>query len=94
MEALAKSNRHRIDELAKDSEALNKLATSVAVMAEKQNSMGEKQDNMVEAVNGIKQEVSSIKEAPGKRWESVVQTVVTIIVSAVVGFFLAQLGLS
>lgn len=86
LEQRSKSNSHRLDALERQTEAVNHLATSVAVMAEKVESTGEK-------VDGLCVDVQEIKQKPGKRWEAIVTTVLTALVSAVVGYFLARIGL-
>ena len=83
VEQRSKSNSHRLDALEKHTEALNTLATSVAVMAEKVEVTGEK-------VDGLCTDVQELKAEPGKRWKGVV---IYIVVAAVVGFILARLGL-
>ena len=86
VEQRGKSNSHRLDALEKQTEALNTLATSVAVMAERVEVTGEK-------VDGLCTSVQELKSEPGKRWKSVVERVIYIVVAAVVGFILARLGL-
>lgn len=87
VEQRGKSNSHRLDALEKQTEALNTLATSVAVMAEKVETTGEK-------VDGLCTDVQEIKQRPAKRWESVVVQVISILVAAALGYVLARLGLS
>ena len=86
VEQRSKSNSHRLEALEKQTEAVNRLATSVAVMAEKVETTGEK-------VDGLCTDVQELKAEPGKRWKSVVEKIIYIIVAAVVGFFLARIGL-
>ena len=80
------SNSRRLDALERHTEAVNTLATSVAVMAEKVEVTGEK-------VDGLCTDVQELKSEPGKRWKSMVERVIYIVVAAVVGFILARLGL-
>lgn len=87
VEQRGKSNSHRLDALEKQTEALNTLATSVAVLAEKVEATGEK-------VDGLCTDVQEIKQRPAKRWESVVVQVISILVAAALGYVLARLGLS
>lgn len=87
VEQRSKSNSHRLEALEKQTEALNTLATSVAVMAEKVEATGEK-------VDGLCTDVQEIKQRPAKRWESVVVQVISILVAAALGYVLARLGLS
>ena len=86
VEARCKSNSHRIDELEADNRALHQLATSVEVLATKQET--------IEAnVSEIKDDVKSLKAIPGGKWEALVEAVVTAIVGALVGFALAHAGI-
>ena len=87
VEQRSKSNAHRLDALERHTEAVNTLATSVAVMAEKVEVTGEK-------VDGLCTDVQELKAEPGKRWKGVVEKVIYIVVAAVVGFILARLGLN
>lgn len=86
VESRCKSNSHRLEALEKQTEAVNHLATSVAVMAEKVENTGDK-------VDGLCNDVKELKSAPGKRWETVVKYVVGALCSAVVGYILARVGL-
>lgn len=86
VESRCKSNSHRLDGLEKNTEALNHLATSVAVMAEKMEATGDK-------VDGLCSDVQDLKAEPGKRWKFVVEKAVYIAVSAVMGYILAKFGL-
>ena len=83
----SKSNTHRIDDLERDHQALNRLATAVEVMATKQDSMGKSVDALAGKVEALEQE-------PGKRWKFVVEKAIYIIVAAVLGYVLARAGLA
>ena len=86
IEARCKSNTHRIDDLEADNKALHQLATSVEVLATKQET--------IEAnVSEIKDDVKSLKAIPGGKWETLVKAAVTAIVGALVGFALAPAGI-
>lgn len=84
--ALAKDNKRRIDDLEQKQNTLESMATSIAILAEKQNTMSEKVDT-------INTKVTAIEQKPMKRMDSVVEQIVGIIVAAVVGFLLAKFGL-
>jgi len=86
VEQRSKSNSHRLDALEKHTEAVNTLATSVAVMAERVESTGEKVDSLCT-------DVQELKAEPGKRWKLVVEKGIYAIVAALMGFILARLGL-
>lgn len=85
-EARSKSNTHRIDKLEQSTEAINRLAPSVEVMATKQDPMNDNLDK-------IDGKVEQIEADPGKRWKSVVEKVTLLVVAAVVGYILARVGL-
>nr|DAO40045.1 MAG TPA: hemolysin [Caudoviricetes sp.] len=86
IDARCKSNQHRIDELEADNKALHQLATSVEVLATKQ-------ETIEESVNEIKLDVKALKAVPAGRWEGLIKAVVTAIVSGLVGYALALAGL-
>ena len=79
-------NTGRIKELEKKNDAVSKLASSVAVMAEHMKTMDDKIDE-------VQTSVSEITAKPGKRWDTVVMTIVTAIVAAIVGWALARAGI-
>ena len=85
LDARCKSNTHRINDLEEDNRALHQLATSVEVLATKQ-------ETIEENVNEIKADVKSIKALPGSRWEAVVKGVITALIAGLIGFALAKLG--
>lgn len=86
VEERSKSNTHRIDTLEKKQDNLDKLVGAVEILADR--------EKRVEGdVKEIKDDVKSIKDKPGKRWESLVTQLITIVVAAVAGFILAKIGL-
>lgn len=86
VETRSKSNTKRIDKIEEQTEAINRLATSMAVMAEKQ-------DETANIVTALDDKVTALETKPAKRWESIVEKVIWAVVAAVVGFLLAKIGL-
>ena len=87
IEARSKSNTHRINDLEEDNRALHQLATSVEVLATKQET--------IEAnISEIKDDVKSLKAIPGGKWEALVKTVLTALAGGLVAYALFRLGLS
>ena len=87
IEARSKSNTHRIDDLEADNKALHQLATSVEVLATKQEA--------IEAnISEIKDDVKSPKAIPGGKWEALVKTILTALAGGLVAYALFRLGLS
>lgn len=86
-DARARSNTRRIDKLEQDNVALNRLATSVEVMATKQGDMSDKLDRL----DG---KVETLESKPGKRWESIVEKAIWAVIGGVIVFLLSQIGIS
>lgn len=86
-EQRSKSNTKRIDRLEENYDALNKLTTSVEVMATKMDSMSKSLDK-------VNARLSEQEAKPGKRWEAVVEKVIFLVIGAVIAFLFAKLGLS
>lgn len=87
VEERSKSNSHRLEALEKQTEAINRIATSVEVMTVQQHTMASQ-------ITEMSQEVKELKAEPGKRWRFVVEKAIYVVVSAVVGFVLAKAGIS
>lgn len=86
VEDRSKTNTHRIDELERRADDTEKLVTSVAIIAEKQNQMeGD--------VKEMKGDVKKLVEKPAKRWDTAVEKVVYAVLLAVVAYLLAKGGL-
>lgn len=86
IDARARSNTRRLDEVEKRQADLEELTTTVKVLATR--------EEVVEKdVKEIKDDVKSLTDKPGKRWEKVVEILITVIVGGVVGFVLAQIGI-
>ena len=86
VEERSKSNSHRLDKVEASTEAINRLATCMEVMAERQ-------EQVVETVGKLDSKVTLLEEKPAKRWDSLIDKVVWAIAAALIGFVLAQVGL-
>ena len=73
----SKSNSRRLDKLEVDHEVLNRMATSIEVMATKQEAMVEKLDT-------VGKKVDVLEHVPGKRWNTLVKCFLTAFVTALV----------
>ncbi len=92
-EERSKSNTHRLDKLEASTEAINRLATNMEVMAEQQKQVVEKQEVVAESVDKLDSKVTALEQKPGKRWDGIVDKLTWALVAAVLGFLLAQIGL-
>lgn len=86
VEARSKSNAHRLDDVEKRQDNLDKLTTSVSLLAERE-------ERMESDVKEIKSDVKTLAEKPAKRWEAVVEKALLAVVAAVVAYFLGRMGL-
>ena len=85
-EQRSKSNAHRLEQLEKNTEAINRMTISLERMAMKQETMNENMSKLT-------CDVESLKAEPGKRWKFVVEKTIYFVVAAVAGFILARVGL-
>ena len=85
VEERSKSNKHRLDEVEKRQDNLDDLVGTVKVLAVREESV----ENDVKE---IKSDVKSITGKPAKKWDNLVNQVISILVAGIVGFILAKLG--
>lgn len=85
-EERAKSNSHRIDKLEETTDALNQLAQNMGIMAEKQK-------QMVDCVEKLDGKVTALEQKPVKRWDSIVEKAIAVVVTALVTYVLVKVGL-
>lgn len=85
-EQRCKSNTHRIDKLEEQQKQFNKLVSSVAVLADRQNQIGDDVDD-------IKREIKVLADKPVKRWDGIVDKIISAIIAAIMGYALARIGL-
>ena len=81
-----KSDTHRIDKLEVRQDHLDRLVASVTQLATEQ-------EHIKGDVAEIKADVKTLAEKPGKRWESVVEKVIMLVLAGIVGWVLAQAGI-
>jgi SMC interacting uncharacterized protein involved in chromosome segregation len=81
----AMRNEGRIKKLEGEHDVLQKLATSVAVMAEQIKTM----NSNVQVLTG---KVDKLEEKPAKRWDGLVDKIILTAAAAIVGFLLAHFG--
>lgn len=86
VEDRSKSNSHRLDDLERRQDNLDDLVGTVKVLAVKEEAV-EKD------VREIKTDVKSLTGKAGQKWDNLIDRIVWAIAAAVVGFFLAQIGL-
>ena len=86
VEERSKSNKHRLDEVEKRQDNLDDLVSTVKVLAVRE-------ENVENDVKEIKSDVKSLTGKPAKRWDNLVNQIITVLVAGIVGFILAKFGL-
>lgn len=86
VEQRSKSNQHRLEDVEKRQDNLDELVSTVKLLAYRE-------ETVENDVKEIKSDVKALASKPGKRWESLVEKVIFLVVSGLVGFILAKLGL-
>lgn len=86
VEERSKSNSHRLDEVEKKQDNLDKIVSTVAVLVD--------QEKRVENdVKEIKADVKTLTLKPGKRFDTIVDKLIWAVLAAVVAYILAKIGL-
>lgn len=78
----SKSNKHRLDKMEERQDNLEQLTNAFAKMETEQGYI--KKD-----VGEIKADVKALAEIPAKRWESIIERIITVVVGAIVGYLLS-----
>ena len=86
VESMCRFHEERIKKLEVSTEAINRLAASMELLASKQKEVA----NTVEKLD---KKVSIIESKPAKQWESLINQIITIIAAAIIGFLLSRLGM-
>ncbi len=81
LEARGKSNTKRMDDMEARQEQLEKLVTSVSIIAQKQ-------ETLERDVGEMKEDVKILVGKPGKRWEGLLEKAIAALVGACVAWLL------
>lgn len=85
VEERSKSNTYRLAEVEKRQDNLDDLVSTVKVLAVRE-------ENVENDVKEIKSDVKSLTGKPAKRWDNLINQVISILVAGIVGFILAKFG--
>ena len=86
VEGRSKSNTHRLDDMERRQDNIEDLVSTVKVLVVRQEAV---ENNVKE----IKNDVKMLASKPGKMWDSMMEKILLLVVSAVVGYVLGQIGL-
>ena len=87
VDSRSRSNTKRLDRLEELTETVHELATTMKLMADKQ-------ERIAETADRLDTKLSAIEQEPAKRWKAVVEKVLMTVVAALVGFVMAKLGIT
>lgn len=93
VEERSKSNTHRIDKLEGTTEAINRLATSMEVMAERQEQCVTSVGSLDSKVSTLDGKVTALEQKPAKRWDGMVDKAISALIGGLIAYMLAQLGI-
>jgi len=74
-------------------EALRRLATAVEVMANEQRHQTGKLSSLQSDLQTLDGKVDALEQKPSRRWEAAAEKALLVVISSVVTFLLARLGL-
>lgn len=86
VDARSRSNTKRLDKLEELTEVVHELATTMKLMAEKQ-------DRTAKTVERLDVKITTLEQEPAKKWKTVVEKMLATAAAAIVGFVLAKLGI-
>lgn len=89
----ARSNTRRVEKMELQTDAIQRLATSVEVMVQKQKDQTEAIERVEKNVEKLDNKVDVLEHKPAKRWEGVVDKIITTLVGAIIGYLAVKLGL-
>ena len=87
VEARCKSNTHRLDNVEKRQNALDKLAESIGRMDERQNALDTD-------IKEIKADVKTITQKSVKRWDGIVDKALWLLIGAALNLNISQIDFS
>lgn len=87
----------RIDEQTEISKSVSEMAACVKVMATEMKNMDERMNDkmtgLTKTIESVETDVKELKVKPARRWDSLVQTAITAILSALIAFLVTRVGL-
>lgn len=93
VEHRAKSNTRRIDKLEQTTEAIHSMAESLAVFANEQKNQTDSINRIEKSVETLDGKVEALEKKPAKKWDKALETIVSLLIGAVVALVLSRIGL-
>lgn len=86
LEDTSKNNTQELNKQSKLIEDIQKLSTSVSILANNMEAMLKEQQRQNERLYAL-------ESKPAKRWDSVIDRIIMLILGSIVGYVLVRLGL-
>ena len=83
----SKSNTHRLDEIDRKLEDNDKMLASIA-------RLDQRQKDMDGDIKEIKTDVKGLAGKAGKRWDSIVEKALLAVISIIIAYIFARIGIS
>lgn len=93
VEERSKSNTHRLDKLEESTEAISRLATSMEVMAERQEQCVTSVGTLDKKVSTLDGKVTALEQKPAKRWDGMVDKAISALVGGLIAYMLSKAGI-
>lgn len=81
------------DHILKDMESRSQLFSKINELAGELRVRDVQYNNIIEKLDGLTKTVGSLESKPAKRWDDMVNKVISLVIGAVVGYFLVRLGM-
>lgn len=85
------SLKHRMDDVEELIHSVNELAISVRELAINTANNNSRMDSHERSLRSQGERIGELEKKPAKRWDGLVNVIVTAIASGVVGFFISNL---
>ena len=93
IEQRARSNTRRVEKLELQTDAVQSLATSVEVLVKEQVHQTEAMERIEKNVEKLDGKVEALEKKPAKKWDKALETIVSLLIGAVVALVLSRIGL-
>ena len=90
----AKSNTRRVEKLELQTDAVQSLATSVEILVKEQGHQSEAMDRIEKNVEKLDGKVEALEKKPAKKWDKALETIVTLLIGAILALVFSAIGLS
>ena len=88
----SKSNTHRVAKLEEQTEAIQKIASSVEILAREQHHQTEAMERIEKNVTKLDGKVEALENKPAEHWDNLVEKILWLIAGGIITFAFAQIG--